>query len=104
MNNASPANATYQKRDSSAAETSPVTVLLTHHQTASIDEIIAGIRRNTGKTISRSALIRAIVSGVLPPLETWLWCRSEAELEQLIKAHCRELDRKASGASLPHTR
>ena len=104
MKNALSANATGQSKSSSAAETSPVTVLLTHDQTATIDEIIAGIRRNTGKTISRSALIRAVVSGVLPPFETWLWCRSEAELEQLIKAHCRELDRKASGASLPHTR
>jgi hypothetical protein len=42
------------------AETSPVTVLLTHHQTALMDEIAAAIRRNTGAVDSVLAAVMAI--------------------------------------------
>lgn len=67
-----------------AAQTTAVTVLFTNNQAALMDEIIAAIRRNTGKPISRSALMRAIVSAVLPYFPDWLQCASVAALQQKI--------------------
>jgi hypothetical protein len=54
--------------------TSAVTVLLTNEQTATLDEIAIGIRRTTGHSISRSAMIRAITTAVLPYCQEWLDC------------------------------
>lgn len=67
-----------------AAETSPVTVLLTHHQTALMDEITAAIRRQSGTVISRSAMLRAIAAAVLPCYLDWLDCRSTIQLQHRI--------------------
>ena len=67
-----------------AAETSPVTVLLTHHQIALMDEITAAVRRESGTVISRSAMLRAIAAAVLPCYMDWLDCRSTVELQQRI--------------------
>ena len=46
--------------------TSPVTVLLTNDQTATLDEISVAIRRNTGQAVSRSAILRALAAASLP--------------------------------------
>ena len=43
-----------------ALSTNAVTVLLTDDRTAFIDEVAAAMRRKTGRSISRSAMIRAI--------------------------------------------
>ena len=64
--------------------TSPVTVLLTNDQTATLDEISASIRRNTGQAVSRSAILRALAAASLPYGEGWLRCRSEQQITQLV--------------------
>ena len=66
------------------AETSSVTVLLTNHQTATLDEISAAIRRNTGRAISRSAILRALTTAALPYGEGWLRCRSERQIIEIV--------------------
>ena len=67
-----------------ASETSAVTVLLTNEQTALLDTTAAAIRRNTGVAISRSAMLRAIVSAALPFRQEWSKCQSAAQVEQKI--------------------
>ena len=64
--------------------TSAVTVLLTDDRTAFIDEIAAAVRRKTGHSISRSAMIRAITTAALPYYKDWLECRSEAEVQRMV--------------------
>jgi hypothetical protein len=64
--------------------TSPVTVLLTNDQTATLDEISAAIRRNTGHAISRSAILRALATAALPYGNGWLRCRSERQITELV--------------------
>ena len=64
--------------------TSAVTVLLTDDKTAFIDEVAAAVRRNTGHSISRSAMIRAITTAVLAYYKDWLECRSEAEIQKMV--------------------
>jgi hypothetical protein len=49
-----------------------------------MDEVAAGIRRNTGASISRSAMLRTMISALTPYFREWLLCGSEAELMQLI--------------------
>src|SRR4051812_14731912 len=68
-----------------AAETSPVTVLLTHHQTARMDEIAAAIRRNAGAVVSRSAMVRAIAAAILPCYPDWLDCKCATDLQKQIE-------------------
>jgi hypothetical protein len=67
-----------------AAPKGAITLLLTHDQTATLDEIAAAIRRNTGQCVSRSAMIRAIATALLPYYADWLQCRSEAQIQQMI--------------------
>jgi Arc/MetJ-type ribon-helix-helix transcriptional regulator len=52
-------------------ETRPVSVLITNHQTAVLDEIAAKFRRDTGNYMSRSDMIREILSAVLPYFADW---------------------------------
>lgn len=68
----------------SASSTTAVTVLLTNEQAARLDEIRVGIRRTTGESISRSALIRAIINGLLPYQRNLLNCTSEADISHKI--------------------
>jgi hypothetical protein len=69
---------------SAAPQQTAITVLLTNSQTALMDEVAAGIRRNTGTSISRSAMLRTMISAMTPYFREWLHCGSEAELMQLI--------------------
>jgi hypothetical protein len=62
-----------------------VSVILTHHQAALLDEIAAAIRRHTGKSISRWAMFRAIADAVLPLYPDWFASRSEDELQERIR-------------------
>ena len=71
---------------SKAPERMAVTVLLTNDQTALMDEITAAIRRNTGRSISRSALLRAISTGVMTVHTDWLQCRNENDVCTLVLA------------------
>lgn len=64
--------------------TSAVTVLLTRDQIATLDEMSAAIRRNTGVAISRSAVLRALATAALPHRNQWLRCRSEEHLVQRV--------------------
>ena len=86
MNNASSAPSTKapQRSATVAGQTSPVTVLLTHHQIAWMDEIAAAIRRQTGAVISRSAMLRAIAAAVLPCYPDWLDSASAADLQKKL--------------------
>ena len=61
-----------------------VTILLTNEQTVRLNEISAGIRRRTAKSISRSALIRALISALPPYYQSFLDCRTEADIRQKI--------------------
>ena len=49
---------------SAASAQTAVTVLLTNDQTAFLDEVAAEIRRETGGCISRSAILRAMISAL----------------------------------------
>jgi hypothetical protein len=64
--------------------TTEVGVLLTNDQIAKLDEVAIHIRRRTGRAISRSAMIRAIVNPVLAYHQNWLNCESEMQLRQTI--------------------
>jgi hypothetical protein len=61
-----------------------VGVLLTHQQINALDQIALNIRRKTGRPISRSAMIRAIIHPVLAYHEQWLYCESEQQLRQTV--------------------
>ena len=69
-----------QASNSATAPTSPVTVLLTDEQTVRLDEISIQIRRQSGKAISRSALIRAMTNALLPYARNFHEGRSEADI------------------------
>ena len=72
-----------------ARETTAVTILLTNEQTALLDAAAAAIRRNTGVAISRSAMLRAIVSALLPFRQEWSKCQSAAQIKQKIENRLR---------------
>lgn len=63
---------------------SEISVVLTNHQIALLDEIAAAIRRRTGAVLSRSAMLRATLAAILPHGKEVLDYRSEAELKQAI--------------------
>lgn len=63
-------------------ETTAVTVLLTNGQTAMLDEIAVAIRRKSGAAISRSAMIRAFLTALLPHRDWWITAKSEASLHE----------------------
>jgi hypothetical protein len=63
-----------------------ITVLFPNGRAVYLDELAASIRRNTGKTLSRSALIRAMTKALLPLYREWLECGSEDEIERKITA------------------
>jgi hypothetical protein len=72
-----------------ASHTEPavaITVLFPNGRAVYLDELAAAIRRNTGKTLSRSALIRAMTKALLPLYREWLQCASEGDIERMIKA------------------
>jgi len=54
-----------------------ISALLDTEQVFNLDEIAAVIRHDTGKQLTRSAIIRAILSSSLPYKQNWLKCRSE---------------------------
>jgi hypothetical protein len=72
-----------------ASAQTAVTVLLTNDQTALLDEVAAEIRRETGGCISRSAMLRAMISALTPYAEEWLKCRTETEVEQVMAIRLR---------------
>lgn len=63
-----------------AAETAAITVLLTNEQIARLDEISVVIRRNSGTSLGRSALIRALTLAALTLHTDWKHCRNEDEV------------------------
>jgi hypothetical protein len=69
-------------------------VLLTE-QVVRLDEIAAQVRRRSGKTISRSGMIRAILSAVLPCHEDWVKVTSEADLQQMVALRLTVVERQA---------
>jgi hypothetical protein len=71
---------------SKAAERAAVTVLLTNAQIAEMDEVTASIRRKTGRSISRSALLRAITTAALTLHTDWIQCRDENDVCILVLA------------------
>lgn len=62
-----------------------ITVLFPNERAVYLDELGSAIRRNTGKTLSRSALIRAMTKALTPLYGEWLRCSSEADIERMIK-------------------
>jgi hypothetical protein len=44
-----------------------------YNSTALLDEIILCLRRDTGKYMSRSAMLRAIIAAVLPFYQNGIW-------------------------------
>ena len=61
-----------------------VAVLLTNDQVANLDQVAINLRRSTGRPLSRSAMIRAIVSSVLVYHQQWVNCETESQLRQTI--------------------
>ena len=68
------------------APTVAITVLFPNERAVYLDELASAIRRNTGKTLSRSALIRAMTKALRPLYREWLECGSEDEIERKITA------------------
>ena len=63
-----------------------ITVLFPNERAIFLDELASAIRWNTGKTLSRSALIRAMTKALLPFYREWLQCASEGDIERKITA------------------
>jgi len=63
-----------------------ITVLFPNERAVYLDELASAMRRNTGKTISRSALIRAMTKALTPLYLEWLDCRSEEDIEGMVRA------------------
>ncbi len=63
-----------------------ITVLFPNERAVYLDELASAIRRNTGKTVSRSALIRAMTKALTPLYKEWLHCRSEGDIERMVRA------------------
>jgi len=78
-----------QTPPSAASAQTAVTVLLTNDQTALLDEVAVEIRRETGGCISRSAILRAMISALTPYAEEWLKCRTETEVKEVIAIRLR---------------
>lgn len=74
---------------SPASAQTAVTVLLTNDQAAFLDEVTAAIRRNTGGSVSRSAMLRAMMSALRPYYANWLKCRTEADVKEVIALQLR---------------
>ena len=86
---------------SKSAVKSAVTILLSNTQAASMDEVTAAIRRNTGHYISRSALIRGITAAVLTRRQDWIQCRDEQDICVLVLAHLTDrMDLQAASLKL----
>jgi hypothetical protein len=64
--------------------TTEVSILLTSDQIAQLDQVAIVIRRRTGRALSRSAMIRAIITPVLQYHPHWLNCESERQLQQTV--------------------
>jgi hypothetical protein len=64
--------------------TTEIGVLLTNDQIANLDQVAIHIRLNTGRAISRSAMIRAIVNPILAYHKDWFSCQSEQQLRQAV--------------------
>jgi hypothetical protein len=64
--------------------TTEVGVLLTLDQVAHLDQVAINIRRRTGRAISRSARVRAIIDPVLRYHQQWVTCESEQQLRQTV--------------------
>jgi hypothetical protein len=71
--------------DSKTVPDVAITVLFPNERAVYLDELASAIRRNTGKTVSRSALIRAMTKALTPLYKEWLNCRSEQEVERMIR-------------------
>ena len=78
-----------QTPPSAASAQTAVTVLLTNDQTALLDVVAVEIRRETGGCISRSAILRAMISALTPYAEEWLKCRTETEVKEVIAIRLR---------------
>ena len=63
-----------------------ITVLFPNGRAVFLDELASAIRRNTGKTVSRSGLVRAMAKALDPLYREWLECASEEEVERKITA------------------
>ena len=68
----------------SGSATTAVRVLLTTELAVRLDQLSVGIRRITGKRISRSALIRAFTHALLPYGVSFQDCESELQISQKI--------------------
>jgi hypothetical protein len=71
--------------DSQTVPDVAITVLFPNERAVLLDEVASAIRRNTGKTISRSALIRAMTQVLTPFYREWLHCRSEGDIERMLR-------------------
>lgn len=65
--------------------TGEVAVLLTYDQIANLDQLAITIRRTTGCALSRSAIIRAILTPVFKYQRHWPSCRSEEDVQQAVE-------------------
>ena len=61
------------------------TVMLSNLHNAFLDEVSAAIRRETGAVISRSALLRAMITAVSHSTLSLSGCESEDAVRELIR-------------------
>ena len=88
----SPKTTTAGTACTASEQTRSVSVLLTNHQTARLDEIAAALRRDTGNYMSRSDMLRAILSAVLPFFPDWGQGTSADDVSKIIATRlCRDI-------------
>jgi hypothetical protein len=76
----SKSNSAITRTQQRVTESAAITVLLTNDQIAQLDEIAAAIRRNSGRSISRSALIRAMITAATTLRADWRLCHDEDDV------------------------
>jgi hypothetical protein len=73
-------------RTKDSRRTGEVAVLLTNDQIANLDQLAIDIRRTAGCAVSRSAIMRAILSAVFKYQRQWPACESEQDVQQAVES------------------
>ena len=68
------------------ALTSKVTVVLTNSNIACLDQTAILMRRHTGKAVDRSAIVRGILSALIPYYGQLYSCGSEQQVASKVAA------------------
>jgi hypothetical protein len=80
----------------------PTSRSYTNQQVAFLDQVAVSIRKNTGASLNRSAMLQAFIDSLQLYFQDWLQCRSEAELKATINRRLQRLT-SSSNSKRPGT-